>query len=167
MLALILAALVMQDAPAFGIILSDDPVPPVVEEVQRPRPNLPAHALSDPFGWERSQCSPYIRKDEPLDHCQMRVRLDLQAVMGEALPAGLRPTSGFEHCTPGTAETNFKLDCNPRQMSLPASPNLQDRSCENRPERQPDGRVIIQTDCRSTATEPPKNERRITLFSNN
>ena len=167
MLALILATLLIQDAPAFGIILSDDPEPPAEEVVQRPKPDLPAHALTDPFGYERSQCSPYLRKDEPLEHCQVRVRSDLLAVLGDALPSSLRPTAGLENCRPGNAENNFQIECRPRNMTLPALPNLQDRTCENRPERLPDGRIVIQTDCRSTGPEQPKKERGLVLFSNN
>ena len=156
MLALLIAALLLpQDAPAFGITLSDDPEPPVVEEAKRQVPNLPAHALADPFGWERSQCSPYIRRDEPLEHCQVRVRSDLAAVMGDRLPSALRPTAGLENCTPGKAENNYKIECKPREMVVPNAPNLQDRQCENQPQRQPDGRVVIQSVCRSTGTDTP------------
>lgn len=167
MLPLIIALLLVQDAPVKGIILSDDPVPPEVEEVKRPAATLPPHALSDPFGWERSQCSPYIRKDEPLEVCQVRVRSDLQAAMGEALPSALMPTAGLENCSPGNAENGFKIECKPRQMTLPNRPNLQDRHCENQPQRQPDGRVIIQSVCRSTATEAPSSEGGLTLLRTN
>ena len=164
MLPLIIAALLIsQDAPAFGIILSDDPEPPVVEVAKRPVPNLPPHAISDPFGWERSQCSPYIRKDESLQECQVRVRADLQAVMGAALPANLHPTLGLEHCTPGNAENGFKVECKPRQMVLPNRPNLDDRQCENQPSLQGDGRVIMQTVCRSTGAQPTPEGLSLTL----
>ena len=89
----LLFALMLQQAAA-GVVWSDDPPPPVEEVVvAAPVPVLPAHALADPFGWERSQCSPFIRKDEPLEHCQARVRVTLAAVLGDRLPDGLRPSA--------------------------------------------------------------------------
>ncbi len=112
---LLIAVLLVQD-PAPRIILSDDPEPPVITRAPRPVPDLPAHAIGDPFGWERSQCSPYIRKDEPLEHCQTRVRSDLLAVMGERLPSGLRPAPGLENCIPGTAANGYQMQCGGRSL---------------------------------------------------
>lgn len=166
MLALIATILLIQDAPVFGIILSDDPEPPVEQVVERPKPNLPAHALSDPFGYERSQCSPYIRKDEPIEHCQVRVRSDLLAVLGDDLPSALRPAKSLENCIPGTAENNYQIVCNPRQMTLPSQPIVQDRHCVNRPERMANGTIAVSTQCTPIGPEPDKQERRIVIFGN-
>lgn len=162
----LMAAFVIQSA-ASGIILSDDPPAPVIEVPARPIPQLPPHATTDPFGWERSQCSPYIRKDEPLEHCQIRVRSDLLAVMGERLPPGLRPASGLENCTPGNAENNYQLQCGPRQLMAPASAATpQDRLCQNQPERQPNGSVVVREVCRTDGSADDRSKSRgLTIFS--
>ncbi|MES2835498.1 MAG: hypothetical protein V4707_12410 [Pseudomonadota bacterium] len=87
--ALLIAAL-MQDpnGAAAGTIAWSEPAPVVEAPAVAPPPPLPAWALADPFGWERAQCSPMIRKDATLEACQARVRTDLAANLGDAC---LRP----------------------------------------------------------------------------
>lgn len=91
MTMVLLFALVLQQA-APGVVWSDDPPAPIEETVvAAPVPVLPAEALADPYGWERSQCSPFIRKDEPLEHCQARVRVTLAPFWATVCPTACAP----------------------------------------------------------------------------
>ena len=55
-------------------------------------PALPEGARADPFGYERSECSPLVRdRAETLEACQRRVRRTLAATMGDAVPDALKP----------------------------------------------------------------------------
>src|SRR5690606_15283185 len=131
--ALLFALMLQQAAPS--VVWSDDPPPPVEEVVAAaPVPVLPAHALADPYGWERSQCSPFIRKDEPLEHCQARVRVTLAAVMGDSLPDGLRPSAALENCTPGTAANGYAMQCGPRPVAALGALTPLEKVCDNRPQ---------------------------------
>ena len=126
--ALLFALVLQQAAPA--VVWSDDPPAPVEEvAVVAPAPVLPAHALADPYGWERSQCSPFIRKDEPLEHCQARVRVTLAAVMGERLPDGLRPSKALENCTPGNAAMPATSSADMRSIAAETCSSESSRRC--------------------------------------
>ncbi|WP_312784523.1 hypothetical protein [Brevundimonas sp.] len=134
--ALLFALVLQQAAP--GVVWSDDPPAPVEEvAVAAPLPVLPAHALADPYGWERSQCSPFIRKDEPLEHCQARVRVTLAAAMGDRLPDGLRPSKALENCTPGTAANGYAIQCGPRPVAALGAPPPRKRSATAAPSAPP------------------------------
>lgn len=155
--ALLFALMLQQTAP--GVVWSDDPPPPVEEVVATaPVPVLPAHALADPYGWERSQCSPFIRKDEPLEHCQARVRVTLAAVMGDRLPDGLRPSAALENCTPGTAANGYAMQCGPRPVAALGTPTPLEKVCDNRPQRTPSGAIAFNSECRPAAGEAREPE---------
>lgn len=150
--ALLFALVLQQAAP--GVVWSDDPPAPVEEvAVTAPVPVLPAHALADPYGWERSQCSPFIRKDEPLEHCQARVRVTLAAAMGDRLPDGLRPSKALENCTPGNAANGYAMQCGPRPVAALGAPPPQDKVCDSRPQRTPSGAIAFNSECRPAPGE--------------
>lgn len=156
MTALIFALVLQQAAPA--VVWSDDPPAPVEAVAAAPVPVLPAHALTDPFGWERSQCSPFIRKDEPLEHCQARVRVTLAAVLGDRLPGGLRPSAALENCTPGTAANGYAMQCGPRPVAALGAPAPLEKVCDSRPQRTPSGALAFNSDCRPAAGEARETE---------
>ena len=155
--ALLFALTLQHTAP--GVVWSDDPPPPVEEvAVATPVPVLPAHALADPYGWERSQCSPFIRKDEPLEHCQSRVRVTLAAVMGDRLPDGLRPSAALENCTPGTAANGYAMQCGPRPVAAQGAPAPLEKVCDSRPQRTPSGAIAFNSECRPATGEARQTE---------
>ena len=155
--ALLLALALQQAAPA--VVWSDDPPVPVEEPAPAtPVPNLPALALADPYGWERSQCSPFIRKDEPLEHCQARVRVALAAVLGDRLPDGLRPSAALENCTPGTAANGYAMQCGPRPVAAMGAPTPLERVCDNRPQRAASGAIAFNSECRPEPGEAHEPE---------
>jgi len=121
-------------------------------EIAAPVSDLPAWALADPFGWERSQCSPLVSR-EPLDVCQTRVRAELSAAMGDQLPAGLRPAGEPVPClaTPGD-DGKYPVQCGApeRQSAATVSPTIPD--CRPRAQRQ-GGSVAFVTDCRPEGSE--------------
>lgn len=156
MTALLFALMLQQAAPA--VVWSDDPPAPVETVAAAPVPVLPAHALADPFGWERSQCSPFIRKDEPLEHCQARVRVTLAAVLGDRLPDGLRPSAALENCTPGTAANGYAMQCGPRPVAALGAPAPLEKVCDSRPQRTPSGALAFNNDCRPAPGEARETE---------
>lgn len=126
--------------------------PPVVEEappeVAAPVTTLPDWALADPFGWERSQCSPLVSR-EPVDVCQARVRAELSAALGDRLPAGLRPAGEPAPCLAAPDDDGkYPVQCGApeRQAAASVTPRIQD--CRSRPQRQ-GGSVAFVTDCRA------------------
>lgn len=135
--------------------------PPVVA----PAPSLPEWALADPFAWERSQCSPLVRRDEPLPICQQRVRSDLAANLGDALPTGLQPAPLIEGCASVPGEGGaYGVSCGPRaRPDRPLTASVE-QVCETRPQRQ--GRSVAWTEvCRPASGQAAKDEGlRIKLF---
>ncbi len=92
---------------------------------------LPAWALTNPFGYERAQCSPLVRGEEALETCQGRVRRQLAAALGEDLPPALRPAS-IENCRP--ADAGGGVVCGPERRAAGAdAPVLVEQDCSNRP----------------------------------
>ena len=139
-LAMVLQQAVVWETPA----PTSDPQP---AETASTVSDLPDWALADPFGWERSQCSPLVSR-EPLDVCQTRVRADLSVALGDKLPAGLRPAGEPVPClaTPGD-DGKYPLQCGTpeRQAAATVTPTIPD--CRPRAERQ-GGSVAFVTDCR-------------------
>lgn len=91
MLAVVFALMLQQAVT--GQVVWSEPAPPLaaVALVAPTTHNLPDWARADPFGYERSECSPMIRKaDETQEACQARVRGELASDLGDALPAALR-----------------------------------------------------------------------------
>lgn len=131
---------------ATGAVVWETPSAPVVAATpDRAAPDLPDWARADPFAWERSQCSPLVRGDEPMQTCQSRVRGDLYAALGDNLPAGLRPAAELTDCGPQPDE-NYATACNaPRRE--PAIRPTPEQDCRSRPQRQGQG-VAWTQDCR-------------------
>ena len=126
-------------------------VPPVEVQsvaVAAPVSTLPDWAIADPFGWERSQCSPLVSR-EPLDVCQSRVRAELSAALGTRLPAGLRPAGDPVPCLAASGDDGkYPVQCGApeRQAAATVTPTIQD--CRSRPQRQ-GGSVAFVADCRT------------------
>jgi hypothetical protein len=150
--ALILA---LQQSP--GAVVWDAPSanPVAVVDVAE-APDLPEWALADPFGWERSQCSPLVRGDEPMTTCQSRVRADLSLALGDRLPAGLRPSDTPTPCqaTP-SADGSFPVECREPERRVTAANPVQDQVCESRPRRE-GGAVAFVTECRPANASPER-----------
>lgn len=81
-LALVLQQAVVWEEPAQ--IVEPEPAP-IVAAAQV---ELPDWAIADPFSWERSQCSPLVRGDVPLEICQTRVRADCRRRWETGCPRG-------------------------------------------------------------------------------
>ncbi|MGV9008850.1 hypothetical protein [Brevundimonas sp.] len=153
MLAVVFAVLLQQAAPSPGVqgqVLWTTPITPPPEAPAAPRPILPDAARADPYGYERAECSPYVRaSSETLEACQFRIRSVLAASLGEATPDGLRPSAESERCRPDPRTGGFALDCGITR-TVPAGPDLADRRCETRPTRLPQGGVAYTENCAST-----------------
>ena len=143
---LIALAMVLQQAVVWETPAPVAPVDPAA--VAAPTTILPDWALADPFGWERSQCSPLVNR-EPLEVCQSRVRVELSAALGDRLPAGLRPSDDPVPClaAPGD-DGKYPIQCGTpeRQAAATVTPTIQD--CRQRPQRQGSS-VAFVSDCRS------------------
>ncbi len=145
MTAVIAAVLMMQSAPG-AVVWEQTAAPtPTIEAPAAPLPDLPDWAKTDPFAWERAQCSPLVRGNEDMGACQTRVRADLFAVLGDDLPDGLRPAAQLTDCGP-QPDGNYALACNaPRRE--PAVRQAPEQDCRTRPQRQGQG-VAWTQDCR-------------------
>lgn len=152
MIAVVFAILLQQATPGpapQGQVVWTTPIAPPVEAPVAPVALLPDAARADPYGYERAECSPYVRaSNETLEACQFRVRTVLAAGLGEALPDGLRPAAESERCRPDPQTGGFALDCNDAR-TVPAGPDLADRRCETRPTRLPQGGVSYTENCLS------------------
>lgn len=153
MLTVFAMTLVLQQAGS--AVVWETPAPDL-EPVPEPvivSTNVPAWALADPFAWERSQCSPLVRREPSLDVCQARVRSELSAALGDRLPAGLRPAGETVPClaTPGD-DGAYPVQCGvpERQAAAAVSPTIPD--CRPRAQRQ-GGSVAFVTDCRSESAQ--------------
>ena len=112
-------------------------------------PAIPDSARVDPWGYERAECSPLIRKaDEPMEACQARVRVILAAHLGAALPAGLAPAGATDECRQEAAGDRYALQCGtPARADRPTAA-LAERTCETRPRAQAEGGVAWTEECR-------------------
>ena len=146
MILALLIALAGQDVAAGTVVWGPTtplrPQAPVV--VAAPPPSLPAWALADPFGWERAQCSPLIRKDS-LETCQARVRADLAANLGDALPDALKPAS-LENCR--RTDDGFAVTCGAQERAARPAPVLREQDCGTRMTRQGEGAPGWTSECR-------------------
>lgn len=159
MLALALAALLQQQA-ATGQVVWETPAPePTEATAPLEVPAIPDSALADPYGYERAECSPLIRKaDETMEACQQRVRVALAANLGAALPAGLAPRDAADNCRQEAAGDRYALQCGaPTRADRPAAV-LEERVCETRPRVQPQGGVAWTEDCRPASGRRDEDE---------
>ncbi|QTC91895.1 hypothetical protein [Brevundimonas goettingensis] len=163
MLTAVFAALMLQQAA--GMISWNPPPAPDPEapvEAAAPVPagpvtTIPEWGLADPFGWERSQCSPMIRKDASMELCQARVRTDLATALGDKLPAGLQP-SGVEGCRQvSNGAGGYELTCAPPRREMAASTAPVAEVCEERPSATGSGGVNFERRC-TPATGPKPDE---------
>ena len=158
MLALV-AVVILQQA-ASGQVVWQTPAPPEPLAVEAPAaiPTIPDWARSDPYGYERSECSPLVRKaDESLEGCQARVRAALAANRGDDLPVGLAPVRAADQCRQEAAGDRYALQCGAPDRSGPAAPRLTERTCETRPRGRPEGGVAWVEECRpADGSKPPE-----------
>lgn len=150
MLAIYLAALLQQAATGQVVWETPLPPPPAEAEATADIPAIPDYARADPFGYERAECSPLVRKaDETMDACQQRVRVALAANLGPALPAGLAPAAAgaAENCRPGAEGDRYALQCGAPSRSVPPAPDLRVRSCTTRPSVTERGAVSFEETC--------------------
>ena len=152
MLAVVFAVLLQQAVPAAtGRVVWETPAPIEPAEVVAAAeiPAIPDSALADPYGYERAECSPLIRKaEESMEACQARVRVILAAYLGDALPAGLTPAGALDECRQEAAGDRYALQCGaPRRADRPMAA-LEERTCETRPRAQPQGGVAWTEECR-------------------
>lgn len=152
MLAVVFALVLQQAVPAAtGQVVWEAPAPtetaPAAATAEIPA--IPESARVDPYGYERAECSPLIRKaEESMEACQARVRVALAAHLGDALPAGLAPAGAPDECRQEAAGDRYALQCGaPRRADRPAAA-LEERTCETRPRAQPQGGVAWTEECR-------------------
>lgn len=165
MLAAAVVDIVLQQA-APGQVVWQEPAP--AEPVIAPTPAVPAlpdWARADPYGYERSECSPLIRKaNETMEACQARVRAALALDLGADLPPGLAGGAAAEQCRQEAAGDRYALQCGAPSRSAPGGPRLVDRACETRPRVQPEGGVVWTEECRPVdGSKPPEDGLRIRL----
>jgi len=161
MLAVVFAVMLQQAAPAApGQVVWETPAA-VPEPAVAPAeiPTIPDSARADPWGYERSECSPLIRKaEESMEACQTRVRIALAANLGDALPAGLAPAGAPDACRQEAAGDRYALQCGaPPRPDRPTTA-LEERTCETRPRAQPRGGVTWTEECRPVSGAREEDE---------
>ena len=152
MLVAAVIALVLQQTPG-GVVWDPRPDLPIeAEQSPAAAPTLPDWAIADPFAWERSQCSSLVRGPVSLGSCQARVRTELAANLGDALPDALKPTALEGECLPtDNAATGFAVSCAPQRRERAVVSPPQAQVCENRPQRTGNGTVSWAETCRPAA----------------
>ena len=146
--AAVLSALMLQQTAPGPVVWASPAEPVPVAAAAVTAPPIPDWARADPFGYERSECSPLIRAaTEPMEACQSRVRFALAANLGDALPAGLRPTGSLDNCRQEAAGDRYAMQCGAPTRSVPPGPDLQDRNCTTRPSVTGQGAVAFREEC--------------------
>ena len=142
-------AVMLQQAATGQVVWETPPPRPAGTVATAPPPPIPDSARADPYGYERAECSPLVRKaDDSMEACQARVRVALAAHLGDALPAGLAPAGAPDECRREAAGDRYALQCGaPARPDRPAAV-LAERSCETRPRAQPQGGVAWTEECR-------------------
>ena len=165
----ILTALVLSQDPTGAGVSSPDirwsePTPEVAAPPAEPPPPIPDSARADPFGYERAQCSPLIRsREEGLEACQIRVRQELAANLGDDVPEGLALERRAPDCTPGQSGQR-PLECDrPRRESPIVRPTLA-QTCRAVPQRDGNDRVTWREECRNDGPEEREEGLRLRLF---
>lgn len=160
MLTAAIAAVILQRAAA-GQVVWQAPAPPEPVAVETPAavPTIPDWARTDPYGYERSECSPLLRKaEESMEACQARVRTALAANLGDAMPVGLAPANAADQCRQEAAGDRYALQCGAPGRSGPATSRLVERTCETRPRAQEQGGVVWTEECRPADGSEPAEE---------
>lgn len=162
MLAAIFAAATLQQAAGQAVVWNEAPPPAVEAPPAAAAPAIPDWARADPYAYERSECSPLIRKaDESQEACQARVRAVLAANLGDALPAGLKPAGAPDSCQ--RTGDRYAVQCGApsrpdRAAALPA-----ERTCTTRPVVTGQGAVSYEQDCSVGQTPDQQDGLRIRL----
>ena len=158
MLALV-AAVILQQAATGQVVWQTPPPPaPIVPEAPT-TPALPDWARADPYGYERSECSPLIRKaNETQEACQARVRAALALDLGADLPPGLAGGDPAENCRQEASGDRYALQCGAPGRAGQTSPRLVERTCETRPRAQSQRGVAWVEECRPADGSPPAEE---------
>jgi hypothetical protein len=164
MFAVVFAVMLQQTTPlpaAAGQLVWETPAPvetaPAVAVVEVPA--IPDSARADPWGYERAECSPLIRKaEESLEACQARVRVTLAAHLGADLPAGLAPAGAPDECRQEAAGDRYALQCGTPARAARPTAVLEERSCESRPRVQPQGGVAWTEECRPASGVRERDE---------
>jgi hypothetical protein len=158
MLAIVIAAL-LQQAAGGQVVWAPPPTPDPVLAEAPPPPPIPDSARTDPYGYERAQCSPLIRsREESLEACQMRVRGVLAAHLGDVLPAGLAPGAALDDCRREAAGDAYALQCGAPARAGGATAALEERVCETRPRALPGGGVVWDEECRRDSRRDDEDE---------
>ena len=165
MLAAVAAAARLLQQAATGQVVWQTPAPPVAVETPTAVPTIPDWARADPYGYERSECSPLIRAaSESMEACQARVRAALAANLGDDLPVGLSAGAAAENCRQEAAGDRYALQCGAPSRSGLSSPRLVEQTCETRPRAQPQGGVAWTEECRpADGSKLPEEGLRIRL----
>jgi hypothetical protein len=158
--AAVLSALLLQQAAPGQVVWTTPPPPEAGTAAPATAlPPLPDWARADPYGYERSECSPMIRSgDETLEACQSRVRATLAAHLGAALPVGLAGTSAADQCRQEAAGDRYALQCGAPGRSGPATSRLVEQVCETRPRARAEGGVTWTEECRPGDGSKPAEE---------
>ena len=157
MLAVLTAVILQQAAAGQGVWQT--PPEPAAVPVPAFAPPIPDWARADPYGYERSECSPLLRAaSESLEACQVRVRSALAANLGDALPVGMAPGGAADTCRQEAAGDRYALQCGAPSRSGPGSARLVERTCETRPQAQPQGGVTWSEECRPADGSKPADE---------
>ncbi len=139
MLAIVFAVM-LQQAAAGQVVWEEPPPPPPAAPVGIPA--IPDSARADPYGYERAECSPLIRKaSESMEACQARVRTALAANLGADLPPGLAPPGAPDACRLAAVGDRYALQCGAPDRPARAALAPQEQTCETRPQARPQGGV--------------------------
>lgn len=164
MLAVIVAVTLQQAAAGQVVWQAPAPPPapaPIITETPA-APALPDWARADPYGYERSECSPLLRKAaESLEACQSRVRTAL-ALDGD-LPPGLSSGASAEACRQEAAGDRYALQCAPPGRTVPTGPDMRARECTTRPRSTAEGRMTFEETCTVNGEEVRDDGLRIRL----
>jgi hypothetical protein len=160
MLAIGFAVMLQQTAPAAsGQVVWQTPAAAESAVAHADVPVIPDSARADPWGYERAECSPLIRKaTESMEACQARVRTALAANLGEGLPAGLAPAGAPDECRQEAAGDRYALQCGAPARSDRPTAALEERVCDTRPRAQPQGGVAWTEECRPASGRQEEDE---------
>jgi hypothetical protein len=162
MLAIVFAVMLQQAAPLpapTGQVVWEEPASPPAAATPVEIPAIPDSARADPYGYERAECSPLIRKaSESMEACQARVRTALAANLGAALPPGLAPAGAPDECRLAAAGDRYALTCGAPDRPARADVRPQEQTCESRPRARPEGGVAWNEECRPADGRAPTQD---------
>lgn len=146
MLTVFAFAVVVQQGTGLGVVWeTPGELQPTMEQAVT-MSDLSAWALDDPFGWERSQCSPLVRTEPSTDVCQVGVREALSSALGDRLPPGLRTSGEPVPClAKPDADGAYPVRCGVESREAAEAVVPQEPICDTRPTRQG---VVFPSECR-------------------